>query len=175
MLLWLAERGEALGLDRDRVFLVGDSAGAQIASQYAAAYSDPAYGELLGLGRPRVSIRGLGLNSGKYDLGPLKNKALGSVMARYIPKGANIGREVLDVLGHIGSGFPPTYLMSAPGDFFRDCCMPMAEFLRQKDVPTEAKLYGDKKTGHVFHLDIRSELGRQANREELNWLFRYLT
>lgn len=170
VLLWLARRGADFGLDRDKVFLIGDSAGAQIASQYGAAWSNPDYGALLGLGRPGVAIRGLGLNCGMYQLRPEKKRLLGSAVNWYIPKRAHISQEVLDVLGHIGPGFPPTYLMSAPGDFLADHCMPMAALLREQNVPTEAKLYGDKKTGHVFHLDIRSPLGRQANREELGWL-----
>ena len=62
------------------------------------------------------------------------------------------------------------YLPAEPtGAFLADCCMPVAALLREQNVPTEAKLYGDKRTGHVFHLNIRSEPGRRANREELSW------
>ena len=44
----------------------------------------------------------------------------------------------------------------------RRCC------LKEKGVRYESKVYGDEQTKppHVFHCDIRSEPGRQANDDE---------
>ena len=43
--------------------------------------------------------------------------------------------------------------------------------LNQLGVPYEYKLYGDEKNvlGHVFHLDMRNDIGKQCNDEQCEW------
>ncbi len=50
----------------------------------------------------------------------------------------------------------------------------MAELIRSKGVPCEYRIYGDEKTGHVFHLDMRSDLARKANDEEIAFIREHL-
>lgn len=169
-LAWLVREGTAHGLGIDRVYMVGDSAGAQLVSQYAAAWADRAYASELGLNPPQVRLCGLGLNCGMYEIRDCaKNRDTGKpndLIGGYF-SGSSAG---LDVLDHIDPTYPPAYLMSAPGDFLLSCCEPMAELLRSRGVDAAYKIYGDEKTGHVFHLDMRSELARDANDDEVAWL-----
>lgn len=48
-LLTLRARAESLGFDPQRIVLAGDSAGAQLAAQLAAAITHPGYGQRLGV------------------------------------------------------------------------------------------------------------------------------
>ena len=48
--------------DLENVFFVGDSAGAQMASQYLAAVTNPEYADLLGLDSPAFTVRAAALN-----------------------------------------------------------------------------------------------------------------
>src|SRR5690606_27634893 len=57
-LRWLADHAEETGCDTSRLVLAGDSAGAQVVVQYAAAVSDPTYAETLGL-RPAIAPKQL--------------------------------------------------------------------------------------------------------------------
>ena len=68
VLRWVHANAKRYHLDPERIILVGDSAGAQLASQYAAIHTDPEYASLFGLKRDKVTIRALGLNCGVYDM-----------------------------------------------------------------------------------------------------------
>ena len=173
---WIREKAGLYGFDTERIVLVGDSAGAQIASQYAAICTNPKYAEVMGIFPPSVRICALGLNCGMYDL---KEQALNEEMnglkkSDYFGTAPQQFGEKLNVLDYITSAYPPAYLLSSGGDFLREKCEPMAEFLRRKGVPCEYKIYGDENTGHVFHLNMRSELAGQANDDEIRFIEGYL-
>ena len=51
---------------------------------------------------------------------------------------------------------------------------PMTELLKSRDVECESKVYGDETTGHVFHVDIKSELATQANDDQCEFLKRHV-
>lgn len=64
--------------------------------------------------------------------------------------------------------------MTFGGDFLRDEAAPMAEFLAKKGVACEMKIYGDEKTGHVTHVNVRSPIAREANDDEVGFMMRYV-
>ncbi|MBR1842617.1 MAG: alpha/beta hydrolase [Oscillospiraceae bacterium] len=169
---WLAANAEEYPLDPENVFLVGDSAGAQLASQYAVIYSNTDYAEIMGLTVPDVTIRALALNCGMYDVNIIPRSS--SLMADYFTKEPEKYGKMLDALNYITASYPPTYIMSAPGDFLYNECEPMAAHLRSRGVETVCKIYGDEKTYHVFHLDVRSEVGKTANDDEAKFFMRHI-
>ena len=176
VLWWIWEKAEIHGFDTERIVLVGDSAGAQIASQYAAVCTNSEYAKVMGIFPPSVHISALGLNCGMYNL---KEQALTEEMnglrkSDYFGKAPEIFGEKLNVLDYITSAYPPAYLLSSGGDFLREKCEPMAVFLMKKGIPCEYRIYGDEKTGHVFHLDVRSELAGRANEDEIVFIKKYL-
>ena len=78
------------------------------------------------------------------------------------------------MLKYINEAYPPAYLISAPGDFLLEQCLPMQKLLHSRGVEAQAKIYGDETTGHVFHVDIRNPLGRQANDDELAFFKKFI-
>ena len=172
---WICRKAEIYGFDTDNVVIVGDSAGAQLASQYAVICTDPEYAKIMEITPPEFTLRAVGLNCGMYDLKKRAGEIPGNkLMIDYFTKDPSVYGKKLDVLSHVTEKFPPAYLLSAKGDVLVEQCRPMAELIRSKGVPCEYRIYGDEKTGHVFHLDMRSDLARKANDEEIAFIREHL-
>ena len=164
VILWLMENKKDYPVDLGNVYLVGDSAGAQLASQYGVIYSSSEYRRIMGFKKPRIKIRALGLCCGLYDLQEvIQSGELKGTMKDYLTASPEKYGEKLDVLDYINSEFPPSYLFTAHGDFLKDKCKPMADLLSINGVKCEYKIYGNKDTGHVFHVDMRNLFGKDAN------------
>lgn len=174
---WCLEHSAQYGFDAENIFMVGDSAGAQLASQYAAIVAKPDYAALMGITPPEtLRIRALGLNCGMYDLPSFLKDRGGpnAIMDCYFTKNPFRYGEKLDVMRFIDANYPPTYLISSPGDFLLAHCRPMWEALRDRGVEAEYRIYGDENTGHVFHVDVRSPYAAAANDDETAFFLRHL-
>lgn len=175
VLNWMLKQQKDYPVDVDKVFLVGDSAGAQIASQYGAMYANSEYQAIMGIEVPKITLRALGFCCGTYDLQKrIREDAGKGAMRDYLGKDPERFAEKLDVLEYIGENYPPTYLFSSKGDFLMKECQPMAELLKNKGVVCEYKIYGTEETGHVFHVDMRNEFSAEANREQLEFFKKVL-
>ena len=172
---WICKKADIYGFDMDRVALVGDSAGAQLASQYAVICSNPEYAEVMEVVPPAFRLRAVGLNCGMYDLRKRASEiSENKLMIDYFTEHPSVYGKKLDVLDYVTEKFPPAYLLTSKGDFLMDQCEPMAELLMEKGVPCEYKIYGNENTGHVFHVDMRSDLAREANDDEVAFIKKYI-
>ena len=154
-------------LDINNVFIVGDSAGAQITCQYGTIFTNDEYRKLFKLNKPAITLRGLGLNCGKYvfldeELDPKRE----SIYTDYFGENPRAFGEMLEGYKYTTKDFPPSYILSAPADFLLPFAEPTRDYLQNLGVKCECKIYGDETTGHVFHVDVRSEIGKQANDDE---------
>lgn len=178
VLSWICDHTEEYGLDVNNAFLVGDSAGAQLASQYAAIWSNPEYASLFHLEVPLISIRAVGLNCGIYDIiAEANTEEHGGIMEDYLGSDFNLRDKRVDVLGNINENYPPAHLISATNDFLCEKCAPMAEFLRSRGVEAEYKIYGTKRditVKHVFHVNMRLPEGKQANTDQMAFFRRHI-
>jgi len=168
VLTWACENRETYGFDLNNVYLVGDSAGAQITSQYAAIWANPSYAALFPFQVPNVRIAAVGLNCGMYDNEEVKCKDVTSpILIDYFGKEHWMFGEMLCVLENINGNYPPSFVLSSGGDFLKHNCEPMAEFLRMKDIPVQSKIYGDDSVKHVFHVDIATDIAKEANLDQI--------
>ena len=166
---WLASEActKKYPVDLSHVFLLGDSAGAQIASQYGAIFTNPDYNAQFGFSLPDLKLLGLGLNCGMYDIPEQIRLEKGrGIWKDYLGSRVKNLPESLDVLANITKDYPPAHIMTAHGDSMKPFAQPMQDFLQKKGIRCECKIYGDEKTYHVFHVNVRSEVGRQANDEQ---------
>lgn len=173
---WILSNAEQYFLDTDNVFIVGDSAGSQLTSQYGVIYSNPEYAKLFGITPPDVKVRALGLSCGMYDLKsilPTLDKNDFKIADYFTPEHEQFG-DMLDPLSYLDERYPPAFLLTAPADFLRDCCQPMAEHINSKGSHAEWKIYGDENYGHVFHVNIKTELAKVANDEQFAFFRRYI-
>lgn len=165
----------ALGIDPGRIVLAGDSAGAQIAAQLAAALADPAYATRLGL-RPAVpleAVRGVALFCGPYDLRLFDYEGrLGPVLRTAIH--AFTGRPGLDdnpaidlasVLHHVSPRFPPAFITVGNADPLLRHSELLDERLRALGVPVDTLYFpGDRSPalGHEYQFNLDDPAGMEA-------------
>lgn len=165
VLHWAAEHAEQYHLDPENLILLGDSAGAQLTSQYAAIHTNPEYAALFGFAPAPVQIKAVGLYCGMYDLSAWTVDSSKGLAADYLPKGYTDDGK-LKVLEAIGSNYPPAFIMTGSHDFLRQNAQPMYEFLTGKGIPCFCRCYGaedNKKIGHVFHVNILLPEAVQCN------------
>ena len=170
-MLWAVDKGTQYHADTNNIFMVGDSAGAQLASQYAAMLTNPEYMSLFGSHRTNagIHIRALGLNCGFYDLGYVAKQERQGMELDYLGKKIPGDDPRLDVLSAITPAFPPAHITTASHDFLRGAAQPMLEFLQSKGIPCRLDIYGseaDTETGHVFHVNILKPEAIRCNDEQ---------
>ena len=157
VMAWICKNAKRYHLDPSRIILVGDSAGAQLASQYAAIGTNPEYAAIFNMTVPEIRIRALGLNCGMYDVQMQAAQPRKGIHLDYLGKKLSAEDPRLNVQDAIGSNYPPAYITTACHDFLREAAEPMYNFLTQRGVRAEWKCYGseeDKGVGHVFHVNI---------------------
>lgn len=170
---WLAKNAGRYPIDLDRIFVVGDSAGAQLASHYCAIHTNPEFEALYSFETPkRCKIRGVALNCGIYTLGGMDESGVPKEEVTGIAKDylgtISIRDPRLQVLDAITENFPPAYVMTSDFDFLKDAAKPMYEHLRSRGVEAEYRFYESKKVelGHVFHCNMNLEEAKECNRDE---------
>lgn len=173
---WVVQNAQRYHLDPDRIFLVGDSAGAQLASQYAAIITNPAYASLFSLHLPPVHIRALGLNCGVYDLAAQAALPRKDITLDYLGKSLPADDPRLQVLAAVTDKYPPTFITTACHDFLRENAEPMCRLLQEKGVEAQWRCYGtegDKTVGHVFHVNIALPDAVQCNDDTAEFFRKY--
>ena len=163
---WICKNAVRYHLDPKQIILVGDSAGAQLASQYAAIASNPEYASTFPMRLPDITIRALGLNCGMYDPKAFVGNGVSGVAKDYLGKHVDPADPRLLVLEAIGTNYPSAHITTAHHDFLKDNAQPMFEFLSEKGIPCKLDCYGseeDKTVGHVFHVTITNPEAVRCN------------
>lgn len=145
-LSYLDAHADALGIDRERIVLAGDSAGSQLASQLAVMTTSREYAHLLGI-TPALKpsqLSGVVLNCGVYDLGALADltgiNGWGFKTALWAYSGTKNWSQTyvgatMSTIEHVTADFPPTYISGGNGDGLTwTQSVPMAATLRSKGV-----------------------------------------
>jgi len=177
VLQWLVENAAAYCMDPGRVFLVGDSAGAQLASQYAAIVTNPEYAKHFEFSVPPVCIRAVGLNCGMYEVADVKKTFMKGLYRDYVSRKTPDSDPRLQVLANVTGSFPPAHITTACNDFLKRNAKPMCELLASRGVEAKVKCYGtpeQKHIAHVFHVDIRNPEATQCNDEQCAFFRKHL-
>lgn len=173
---WLLIHGNAYYVDMERLFLVGDSAGGQLAEQYAALTSNSEYAQLFDFAIAKVQFKAVGLNCGAYFIG--QDREINQDFPFYF--GENISAKTAQqfpVEAFITKDFPPALITTATHDFLKDLGQPLADILCSKNVETSYRLYENldgKELYHVFHIDQKNPIGKQCNDETLAFFKKFL-
>lgn len=177
--IWVAENACTYHIDLDKICVTGDSAGAQLASQYLTLLCSAEYRKLFSMQVPfdKIAVKAVALNCGRYDMNYCLENKIDDPFLTYIDKALSEDRELtlerINAIKYINKNFPPAYIMTSEYDFLKEDAKPMYDLLHQKGISCMYKLYGkegDDYMGHVFHLNLRLEEARVCNDEECSFL-----
>jgi acetyl esterase/lipase len=172
---YLRREAGRLGLDAGRIVLAGDSAGAQIAAQLAAALTAPDYAATIGL-RPAVAvdaIRGTALFCGVYDItaldlsGPFGGFLRYLVWAYFGTQDISGDRRLTEfaVPRYLGDAYPPSFVSAGNGDPLAAQSVMMADAIADRGVPVDRLFFPpglDPALPHEYQFDLDRPEGRQA-------------
>ena len=178
MMEWVVTNAKQYRLDPSNLFLVGDSAGAHLATAYTAIQLNREYAKAF----PGIKVskklvpKALVLNCGVFDMeGEVKRR--GTLLTPFLTdilgaKPTTSSIKKMSPVQYITPDFPPVYLATSNGDFLRKHSHRLKEVLEQKQIDFVFKEYGNnKKTqGHVFHLNLKNKVGQTCNQEQIKFV-----
>lgn len=177
---WIMKHAEEYQLDTDHIFGVGDSAGAHMLGLYASICTNPEYAKQYDFQIPEgFAWKAVALNCGAYQI-TISGDAqdfTGQLMSELLPeKGSAEELKKINVIDHVSEAFPPVFLMTSNGDFLKADAPLLMKKLMECQVPHMFHFYGDKDTMlyHVFHLNMKTEIAEECNKEECDFFKRYL-
>lgn len=185
-LAYLQANAARLHVDRHKIFLAGDSAGAQIAAQLANIISDPSYARAVGIEPTlaRAHLRGTLLYCGAYDLahvnlnGPL-GPFLKTVLWAYAGERDFINDprfEAASVARHLTPAFPPTFITAGNSDPLELQSHEMAQALARQNVAVDSVFYPPEHTpklGHEYQFNLDNEDGQQVLQRSVRFMARW--
>ena len=165
---WISANAGKYSLDTSNVFMVGDSAGAQLVSHFACIMSNKDFAGLFGMTAPAdITIKAVSLACGTYSLVPeTPEDRRSSLLLDYLGDEKMFEDPRIMVKENITGDYPPVYIFSAYNDFLYSVCEPMAKFIESHGVEVKCRIFGSveaKEIGHVFHVNMRLEEGEKAN------------
>lgn len=170
---WIMKRAGRFHFDTERIFAVGDSAGAQLLGLYAGICTNPEFAKKFDLQVPEgFAITAMALNCGVYEIKPKQGDLTSQIMEELLPEhGTEEELEKMNVLAGITDEYPPVFCMSAVADFLKDQAMLLSAKLIEQNVPFVLRIFGDKvnQPGHVFHCDIKTIDAAQCNDAECDF------
>lgn len=166
-------------LDMNNTFIVGDSAGAQDANQYAVIYSNNEYAKHFPFKVPEgFKLRAVGLNCGIYDFDWSPERV--GLMKDYVGKEDKAKKkygEMLYPLKYINENYPPAFVMTAVSDFLREKAEPMYNLFKSHDIEAECKCYGEEGQEymcHVCHVNMNLAEAKIINTEETDFFKKFM-
>jgi acetyl esterase len=185
-LAYLVQNAERLRIDPARIFLAGDSAGAQIAAQLANTISVPSHASALGIvpSISRAQLRGVILHCGIYDLAlPSVRGPYGHFMdtATWAYSGRRDGLQAehqsqFSVARFVTADFPPAFISAGNGDPLLPHSHALAQALAKHGVPVDALFFpNDRKPvlPHEYQFNLDHDAGREALERSMKFLSRY--
>lgn len=165
---WVLNHADEYGFDTDRIFAVGDSAGANILALYCIICTNEEYAHKYDFKVPEQFVpRAVALNCGAYDVS-INSRELKGFMKELMPdKGTDEELDMICVTKHINKDFPASFIMTCHGDFLMEQAPVLEEKLKELGINYVSRLYGsaDAPLKHVFHCDIRMEEAKVCNDE----------
>lgn len=188
---FIGKNREKYGMDLDCLFMVGDSAGAQLTTQYSILSTNRDYRELCAKASffcpdlltgirdstdsfkitallSRLPIpKAVALNCGIYDMKEIRGQ---QICKWYLPKHMEpqLDTTFFSMLDYMTVDFPSTYLMLSVNDDLKVHTAPMKARLEKLGIPFRYKEFGEghPEDGHVFHINLQSQNGLLCNSEE---------
>lgn len=149
---WVAENGERYGLDTDNAYVVGDSAGGQLAFYTSLVNTSEELRALYNVPDSGLHFNAAGLISGMYDMKSGVNSVLISCMLGYTYYESPYypylqPEEVIDK-----GTLPPSYIVTSAKDFLRPASLQLDALLTEKNLPHQLhdwEITFNRSSGHI--------------------------
>lgn len=167
---YLGANASRLRLDLSRLYMVGDSAGAQLTAQYGVFVTNGAYREqfaTLRNGNYLVPCK-LALNCGAYHA---KGDRTDQIVSWYLPDDGEdaLVHSLFAVLDYLTPDFPQCFVMASVNDGLLEESRELHRRLSAIEHTHIYREYGQDhpENGHVFHLNLHSDEGLRCNGDEI--------
>lgn len=178
-------------LDMNRLFLSGDSAGANIVSNYAALLNSPTLQHQLAIIpaiRPQ-QLKGLVVHSGVYDMASLYNssqrllwhyrwvmqKVIGAYSGETPPSLRTL--YAMSATPWLTTAYPPVWISASDNDVLtRGQSRPFIERLQRLNIPVEAHIYPNQwpePLNHDFEFSMQYRASQQVFDNSVDFIRRY--
>lgn len=185
-LAYLVDQAAALHIDPQRLFLAGDSAGAQIAAVLANGIGNPIYAQQVGFrpGIDRQQLAGVVLFCGPYDFRHVNLNGDFGAFLHTVLWSYSGQRDFMNnphfmtgsVLEFVTAEFPPTFISVGNADPLAAQSRALAERLSGLGVPVDTLFFpADFEPGlpHEYQFNLDTSAGQSALAYLLAFLARY--
>ena len=184
-LQWIVEHGEEYDIDLDNLYIMGDSAGAQIAAHSIAVVQNEKLADALGCVKPDIKFKAALLFCGPYDVvTALTNKDVPFDFAHLVGNkvfGFNtrkqesfdnyVYKDYINVLDWIGPNFPPAFICDTIGDVF---CLGqgqmMIDTLKKNRVPYVHYYSAKKADFHCWYLNLKLHSSKKVLKATVHYM-----
>lgn len=172
---WVAKHGSEYHLDLDNIFIIGDSAGGQMAMQYLTILTNDDFRQKFGYEKPNFIVRAAAINCGAAFLN-LPGMIEGAPQAYFTDNVLETKKDMLETEEYITQDIPPLLLTTANQDFIRDCTVRLDGFLTAKHINHVFRSYGtpEEPKAHVFNYNVKDPVATKCNLEILDFFKQYL-
>lgn len=173
---WIKAHADELHIDMDNLYMMGDSAGAQIAAHAITVVQNEELAEALGCVHPDVKFKGALLFCGPYDVLTALNSPSVFDIARGIGNkvlGINVRKKgaidayplkpYLNLLDWIGDDFPPCFVCHTKYDIF---CAGQGDRLvaelEKREIPYVSYLSTKRMDYHCWYLSLKNRSAKKV-------------
>ena len=173
-------------LDLSKLFIGGDSAGAQIALQYATVQTNANYAKELGMtaALPASHLKGTLSYCGPVDLKQMANQQSDNRFMKFFVKTVawsllgtkdwqtSAELQEVSLVDKVTKEFPPTYLTDGNSFSFQDQGLALVQRLKTLNVPVSTLFFKDKKATitHEYQFDYQTKEAKQCYQETVQFV-----
>ena len=168
------------GGDMSRIFIGGDSAGAQISSQLAATITNPALASAVSI-NPAIdpgALRGTILFCGLYNMETVRATAYPRIdlfLNTYTgtERFEDFGRiNELSTVGHVTAAYPPAFISAGDADLLASQSVELADTLKAKGIAVDEVFFegSGKGLGHQYQFTLHTEEAQATFEKTLAFL-----
>lgn len=182
---FIMQEAATYGMNMDRVYFAGDSAGAQIVSQFVNVQVEPSYAKVAKLEAIVLpeTIEGVLLFCGPYDVtrfGEISDNALVSFLFRRVGWAYIGDRNWLDsdeakeasIIEYVSESFPPTFITDGNTGSFEDQGIELTQKLKDNGVFVQDIFYSTEEAelGHEYQFVMNTPQAENTFQEMMAFL-----